>query len=139
LFVLRVGLIQALGLRGRLMNYDKVKPDGTRIEAPRFTYRVLESVPVVFQLFEWLLVIVAFQYADVRFGFVAAKIVWIGLTLAFALYFGVLMSNVQWRIFEDPYKNRWWRVLSLYVSPVLSGVVFYGLQQLVKQMVATQG
>jgi hypothetical protein len=113
--------------------------DGTRIEAPRFTYRVLDSIPVIFQLFEWLLVIVAFQYADVRFNFIAAKIAWVGLTAAFALYFGVLISNVQWRLFDNPFKNRWWRFFSYYVSPAISGVVVFGLQQLVKQMVAAQG
>ncbi|MFC7301104.1 hypothetical protein [Cognatiluteimonas weifangensis] len=120
------------------MTYDKTMADGTRIEAPRFTYRVLDSVPVVFQLFEWLLVIVAFQYADVRFGFVAAKVAWIGLSVAFALYFGVRVSNAQWRFFEDPFKNRRWRLFSYYLSPVISGAVVFGLQHLVKQMVAAQ-
>ena len=121
------------------MSYDKIMADGTRITAPQFTYRVLDSVPVVFQLFEWLLVIVAFQYGDVRFGFVAAKVVWISLSAAFAPYFGVLVSNVQWRVVEDPFKNRLWRFFSYYLSPALSGVVVLGLEQLVKQMVATQG
>ena len=120
------------------MPYDKIKSDGTRIEAPRFTYRVLDSVPVIFQLFEWLLVIVAFQYADVRFGFLAAKIAWVGLSFAFAIYFGVLMSNMQWRVFEDPFKNRRWNIFSLYVSPAISGAIILGIQYLVKQMVATQ-
>ena len=120
------------------MTYDKIKPDGTVIEAPRLTYRVLDSVPVIFQLFEWLLVIVAFQYVDERFGFIAAKITWIFLMLSFAIYFGVLMSNVQWRIIDDPFKNRWWNIFSLYVSPLLSALVFFGLQQLIKQMVAAQ-
>ena len=83
------------------MTYDKIKSDGTVIEAPRFTYRVLDSVPVIFQLFEWLLVIVAFQYVDERFGFIAAKITWIFLMLSFSIYFGVLMSNVQWRAIGD--------------------------------------
>ncbi len=54
------------------MSYDKVKSDGTHIVAPKFTSRVLDSVPIVFQLFEWLLVVVAFQYADVRFHFFAS-------------------------------------------------------------------
>ena len=121
------------------MIYDKTKTDGTRIVAPSVTYRVLDSVPVIFQLFEWLLVIVAFQYGDVRFGFIAAKVAWIGLSLAFAVYFGVLVSNVQWRLFEDPFKNRWWKFFSYYLSPAISGAVVLGLQYLVKQMVATQG
>ncbi len=121
------------------MDYDKITGDGTRITAPRFTYRVLDSIPVVFQLFEWLLVIVAFQYADVRFGFFAAKVAWLGLSFAFALYFGVLLSNAQWRYFDDPFKNRRWKFFSYYVSPLLNGIVIFGLQQLVKQMVAAQG
>ena len=87
------------------MNYDKVTSAGTVIKAPAFTYRVLDSVPVLFHLAEWLVVIVAFQYADVWFGYVAAKIIWILLAGAFGLYLGVLVSNVAWRMFEDPFKN----------------------------------
>jgi hypothetical protein len=120
------------------MSYDKVKTDGTVIKAPKFTYRVLDSVPVFFQIAEWLLVIVAFQYADVRFGFVAAKVTWLVLTGALALHVGVLASNVLWQLVEDPYKNRMWNVFSKYVLPLLSGAVVYGLQQLVKQMVLAQ-
>ena len=119
------------------MNYDKVTSTGTVIKAPAFTYRVLESVPVLFHLAEWLVVIVAFQYADVRFGFIAAKIVWVLLALAFALYFGVLVSNVAWRVFEDPYKNRAWRFFMSAVLPAACGIlIFLFLHFVVKQMVA---
>ena len=120
------------------MGYDKVKADGTVITAPRFTYRVLNSVPVVFQLAEWLLVIVAFQYVDVRFGYIAAKITWWLLSGAFAIYVGVLASNVLWRVVEDPYKKGAWDIFSRFVFPLLSGVAIYGVQQLVKQMVLAQ-
>ena len=119
------------------MNYDKVTSAGTVIKAPAFTYRVLDSVPVLFHLAEWLVVIVAFQYADVWFGYVAAKIIWILLAGAFGLYLGVLVSNVAWRMFEDPFKNRAWRILLSAVLPSGCGVlVFLLLHFLVKQMVA---
>jgi hypothetical protein len=117
------------------VSYDKVKSDGTRIVAPKFTSRVLDSVPIVFQLFEWLLVIVAFQYADVRFHFSAAKVIWLGLLAGFALYFGVLVSNTLWRIVEDPFKSRPWSIITRYIVPILTGVVIFGLGQVVKQMV----
>lgn len=120
------------------MGYDKIKADGTVIEAPQFTYRVLDSVPVVFQLAEWLLVIVAFQYVDARFGYIAAKIAWLLLSLAFAMYVGVLASNVLWRIVEDPYKKGAWSIFSRFVLPLLSGFAIYGMQYLVKQMVLAQ-
>lgn len=120
------------------MSYDKIKADGTVIEAPRFTYRVLDSVPVAFQLAEWLLVIVAFQYVDVRFGYIAAKITWLLLSLAFAIYVGVLASNVLWRIVDDPYKKGAWGIFSQFVFPLLSGLAVYGTQHLVKQMVLAQ-
>ena len=120
------------------MSYDKTLTDGTKIQAPLFTSRVLDSVPVIFQIFEWLLVIVAFQYADVRFGFIAAKAVWLGLSATFALYFGVLVSNVQWRFFEDPFKNKRWKFFTYILSPLTSGLVVLGLQHLVKQMVEIQ-
>jgi hypothetical protein len=120
------------------MVYDKTLPDGSRVKAPSFTYRVMDSVPVVFQLAEWLLVIVAFQYADAKFGFLAAKIAWIALSLVFALYFGVLCSNVLWRVVDDPFKNRAWDIFSRFIAPLLSGVVIYGLQRLVRQMVMAQ-
>ena len=118
------------------MSYDKVKSDGTRIVAPKFTSRVLDSVPIVFQLFEWLLVIVAFQYADVRFHFFAAKVIWFGLLAVFALYFGVLVSNTLWRVVEDPFKSHSWSIFTRYIVPILTGVVIFGLGQVVKQMVA---
>lgn len=118
------------------MSYDKIKSDGTRIAAPKFTSRVLDSVPIVYQLFEWLLVIVAFQYADVRFHFFAARVIWLGLLAAFALYFGVLVSNTLWRAIDDPYKSRPRSLFVRYVVPILTGVVVFGLGQVVKQMVA---
>ena len=120
------------------MSYDKVLPDGTVITAPQFTYRALGSVPIVFQLAEWLLVIVAFQYVDARFGFIAAKLAWLLLSLALAIYIGVLSSNILWRFTEDPYKNRQWKLFSFGLFPILSGVAVLGLQHLVKQMVLAQ-
>jgi hypothetical protein len=120
------------------MGYDKVKADGTVIAAPPFTYRVLDSVPVLFQLAEWLLVIVAFQYVDARFGYIAAKLAWLLLSLALAVYTGVLASNVLWRVVEDPYKKGAWAVFSRYVLPLISGAAIYGMQHLVKQMVLAQ-
>ena len=120
------------------MGYDKVMADGTVITAPRFTYRVLDSVPVVFQLAEWLLVIVAFQYVDARFGYIAAKVAWWLLSIAFGLYVGVLSSNVLWRAVEDPYKKGPWRLFSYGLFPLLSGVAIYAMQHLVKQMVLAQ-
>ena len=120
------------------MSYDKIKSDGTTIEAPQFTYRVLDSVPVIFQLAEWLLVIVAFQYVDVRFGFIAAKVAWLALSLALATYVGVLSSNLLWRFVEDPFKTRKWRVFTYYIAPLLSGAMIYGLQYLVRLMVSAQ-
>ena len=118
------------------MNYDKVKSDGTRIVAPKFTSRVLDSVPVVFQLFEWLLVIVAFQYADVRFHFFTARVIWLGLLAGFALYFGVLVSNTLWRVVDDPFKGGLWSIFMRYVVPILTGVAVFGLGQVAKLMVA---
>ncbi|MFP7723617.1 hypothetical protein [Lysobacter sp. A3-1-A15] len=120
------------------MGYDKVKADGTVIRAPRFTYRVLDSVPVAFQLAEWLLVIVAFQYVDARFGYLAAKVAWLVLSAAFALYVGVLASNVLWRVVEDPYKKGAWGLFSRFFFPLLSGAAVFGMQHLVKQMVMAQ-
>ena len=76
------------------MSYDKINIDGSVVTAPAFTRRVLDSAPVLFQLAEWLIVIVAFQYADVRFASIPAKIVWLTLAFIMALYVGVLTSNV---------------------------------------------
>ncbi|MGJ4728623.1 hypothetical protein [Luteimonas sp. SDU101] len=121
------------------MIYDKTTADGRVIKAPSITYRVLDSVPILFQIAEWLLVIVAFQYVDVRFGYVAAKVAWIVLAGALALYMGVLVSNVTWRFFEDPYKNRAWRLFSYGLLPLVSGgLVFLLLKVVAKQMVAAQ-
>jgi hypothetical protein len=120
------------------MTYDKTNADGTVVEAPKFTYRVLDGVPLVFQVAEWLLVIVAFQYADERFHFLAAKITWIALTVALAVYVGAFGSNLLWRSVADPYNSPKWRHFSRIGLPVLSGAAVYGLQQLVKQMVLAQ-
>jgi hypothetical protein len=121
------------------VSYDKINPDGSVVTAPAFTRRVLESIPVVFQLAEWLLVIVAFQYVDSRFGSVAAKIVWLALALALSLYFGVLTSNAAWRFFDDPFKNGKWSFFMYAIVPGVSGaLVFFLLKVVVKQMVEAQ-
>ena len=121
------------------MNYDKQMPDGRVIKAPPVTYGVLGSVPIVFQIAEWVLVIVAFQYVDVRFGYFAAKVAWFILSLALGLYVGVLTSNVAWRVFEDPFKSRPWRMFMYGLLPVISaGLIFVLLKLVVQQMVAAQ-
>jgi phosphoglycerol transferase MdoB-like AlkP superfamily enzyme len=121
------------------VSYDKINIDGSVVKAPAFTRRVLDSAPVIFQLAEWLIVIVAFQYADTRFSSMPAKIV--GLVLAFimSIYVGVLASNVAWQFFEDPFKNRPWNFFMYVVLPCLSGgLVFFLLRVVVKQLVAAQ-
>ena len=121
------------------MNLDKQMPDGRTIKAPPVTYGVLGSVPVVFQIAEWLLVIVAFQYVDVRFGYFVAKVAWFVLSAALGLYIGVLTSNVAWRIFEEPFKSRPWRMFMYGLLPMASGgLVFVLLKVVVQQMVAAQ-
>lgn len=117
------------------MSYDKIKADGTVIKAIPFTYRVLDSVPVIFQIAEWMLVIVAFQYAEVHSGFFAAKIARIALSVALSIYVGVLTSNLLWRFVDDPYKSRTWDLFARFVLPAISGVAVFGLLQLVKQLV----
>jgi hypothetical protein len=118
--------------------YDKKLPDGTLIEAPSSTYRVLNGVPVVFQLAEWAVVIAGFQYVDQRFGFVAAKVAWIILAACFAVYLGTLSSNVLWRTLSDPYRTRPWKVFSYVVAPICTGGLTYGLYKLIEAMVASQ-
>ena len=121
------------------MSYDKINTDGSIVNAPVFTRRVLDSAPVIFQLAEWLIVIVAFQYVDTRFGSMPAKIVWLVLALIMSIYVGVLTSNVAWRFFENPFKNRPWNFFMYVVLPCLSGgLVFFLLRVVVKQMVAAQ-
>jgi hypothetical protein len=121
------------------VSFDKTNADGSVVKAPAFTRRVLDSAPVVFQLAEWLIVIVAFQYADARFGSVPAKIVWFILAFTMSIYVGVLASNVAWRFFEDPFKNRSWNFFMYVLLPCLSGgLVFFLLRVVVKQMVAAQ-
>ena len=104
---------------------------------PPFNRRVLATVPVLFQLAEWLLVIVAFQYVDVRYGYVAAKVAWIALGLAFCFYVGVLNTHVLWQI-TDPRKSRAMTFFGSCVLPLLGGLFVVGLQHLAKQMVAAQ-
>ena len=120
------------------MSYDKVLADGTVIKAPKFTYCVLGSVPALFQLAEWLLVIVAFQYVDARYGYMAAKVAWLFLSFALAAYVGFLSSNLLWRETEDPYKNRRWKLISYGLLPAISAALVYALQHLAKQMVLAQ-
>lgn len=121
------------------MSYDKINTDGSVVKAPVFTRLVLDSAPVIFQLAEWLIVIVAFQYVDARFGSMQAKIVWLVLAFIMSIYVGVLTSNVAWRLFEDPFKNRPWNFFMYVVLPCLSGgLVFFLLRVVAKQMVAAQ-
>jgi hypothetical protein len=115
-----------LGLKGKVLSYTP----------PVFTRRVLDSVPEVFQLAEWLLVIVAFQYADVHFGYVAAKIAWVLLGVLFAFYFGVLSSHLLWKLTDNPTRSPRLRFFGTWVLPLLSGAVVFWLQHLLKQMVA---
>ena len=109
-----------------------------RYTPPVFTSRVLASVPVVFQIAEWLLVIVAFQYVDVRFGYVAAKIAWIIHGVIFSFYIGVLSSHILWTLTDNPSKSAKLNFFGTYILPLLSGALVMGLQHLIKQMVAAQ-
>jgi phosphoglycerol transferase MdoB-like AlkP superfamily enzyme len=121
------------------VSYDKINTDGSVVTAPAFTRRVLDSAPVIFQIAEWLIVIVAFQYVDARFASMPAKIVGLTLSVIMAIYVGVLTSNVAWRFFEDPFKNRLWNFLMYVILPCLSGgLVFFLLRVVAKQMVAAQ-
>jgi len=121
------------------MDYDKQLPDGKVIRAPDFTYRVLNGVPVLFHLAEWLLFVVAFQYVDQKFGSIAAKIVWIVLAMALGAYVSVLVSNIAWRYIADPFKNRTWNFVMYFLLPAVSGgLVFFLLKVVVRDMVAAQ-
>jgi TRAP-type C4-dicarboxylate transport system permease small subunit len=121
------------------VSYDKINVDGSVVKAPAFTRRVLDSAPLIFQLAEWLIVIVAFQYVDARFGSISAKVICFILALVMSMYVGVRTSNVAWRFFEDPFKNRPWSIFMYVVLPCLSGgLVFFLLHVVVKQMVAAQ-
>ena len=120
-------------------NYDKTLKDGVVISAPSFTRRVLDGVPVLFQFAEWLGVIAVFQYADIRFHFLAAKVAWITLGIGLGLYTGVLGSNIAWRFFEDPFKTRLGKIFMYVILPLTSGgFVLVLLKVLLKQIVAAQ-
>ena len=122
-----------------LGNYDKTLQDGTVVRAPAFTRRVLDGVPVLFQLAEWLGVIAVFQYADIRFHFLAAKIAWIVLGLGLSCYVGTLASNIAWRFFDDPFKNRNGTFFMYVILPLISSAfVFFLLTVLLKQIVSAQ-
>jgi hypothetical protein len=117
---------------------DKVTKNGTVVQAPEFTRRVIHGVPVLFQYAEWLAVIAVFQYADVKFHFMAARVVWIGLGLALSIYTGVLCSNLAWRYIEDPFSTRIGNMFMSIVLPLVAGgVVFFLLKILLVQIVAS--
>ena len=121
------------------MSYDKQLPDGRVIKAPPFTSKVLSSITVLFQIAEWLLVIVAFQFVAIHFGYLAAKVAWFVLAIAFGMYIGVLSSNLAWRAFENPFKSRGTRFVVNWLLPGLTtGLVFVLLKFVAEQMVAAQ-
>ncbi|MBB3833201.1 zinc transporter ZupT [Xanthomonas arboricola] len=121
------------------MEYDKRMPNGQVIRAPDFTYRVLNGVPALFHIAEWLLFVVAFQYVDQKFSSIAAKVVWLLLAAALAFYIGVLTSNVAWRYIAEPFKNRTRNFLMRYMLPAASGgLVFVLLKVVARDMVAAQ-
>jgi hypothetical protein len=118
--------------------FDKVMKNGCVVQAPPFTYRVMRGVPILFQYAEWLAVIAVFQYADVKFHFVAAKVAWIVLALALGSYTGALFSNVAWRYLQDPYSNRFGNVFMAIVLPIISGcVALFLVKVLLAQIVAS--
>lgn len=121
------------------MNLDKHLPNGTVIEAPAFIKRVVHGIPVLFQLVEWLLFIVAFQYVDQKFKSLPAKFIWLLLALALGVYIGAIASSVAWRYIADPFKSWLWSFLMYFILPGAAGaLVFWLLNVLVRDMVAAQ-
>ena len=121
------------------MEYDKRMPDGLVVRAPDFTYRVLDGVPVLFHLAEWLLFVVAFQYVDQKFGSIPAKVIWMLLAAALGIYIGVLVSNLAWRYIADPFKNRFLDLTMRFLLPAASGaLMFLLLKVVVRDMVAAE-
>lgn len=119
-------------------DFDKVMKDGLVIRAPDFTRRVMRGVPVLFQYSEWLAVIAVFQYADVKFHFLAAKIAWIALGLSLGIYTGVLISNLAWRHFEDPFSTRLGRAFMSVILPLATGgMVLFLFKVLLVEIVAS--
>ena len=117
------------------MNYDKVNKDGTIEKAIPFTYRVLNSVTVLFELAEWMIVIAAFQYAGERFNSLPARVVSVILNIAFAGYLGVLLSNVAWREIDSIYATRRRRNTANFVLVLLSASLAFGLYRVIGAMV----
>ena len=118
--------------------FDKLTKNGRVIQAPAFMQRVMRGVPILFQYAEWLAVIAVFQYADVKFHFVAARVVWIVLGLALGLYTGVLCSNLAWRYIEDPFSTRIGNAFMSIILPIITGcVILFLLKVLLVQIVAS--
>ncbi len=118
--------------------FDKVTKNGLVVKAPEFTLRVMRGVPTLFQYAEWLAVIAVFQYADVKFHFVAAKVVWIVLGLALGGYTGVLCSNLAWRYIEDPFATRLGNAFMSIILPIITGgVMLFLIKVLLVQIVAS--
>lgn len=118
--------------------FDKLTKDGRVIRAPEFIARVMRGVPVLFQYAEWLAVIGIFQYADVKFHFIAARVAWIVLGLGLGIYTGVLISNLAWRYIEDPFGTRLGNAFMSIVLPIVAGcVVLFLLKVLLVQIVAS--
>jgi hypothetical protein len=118
--------------------FDKLTKDGRSIRAPAFTRRVMRGVPVLFQYAEWLAVIAVFQYADVKFHFIAAKVAWIILGLGLGIYTGAMSSNLAWRYIEDPFSTRLGNAFMSIILPVVTGcVVLFLFKVLLVQIVAS--
>lgn len=117
------------------MYYDKTHTDGSVTEASRFERLVLEGVPIIFNLAEWLLVVSAFQYIAIRFDLVAAKVVWWILGAAFGAYVGVLVANSAWRLFRNTYRSRSFLAFGCVVVPAASVGVLVLLNVVVKYLV----
>jgi len=118
--------------------FDKVTKDGRVIQEPEFGRRIMRGVPILFQYAEWLIVIAVFQYADVKFHFLVARIVWIFLGLGLGAYTGAFISNLAWRYIDDPFNTRLGNAFMSIILPIVSGcLVLFLIKVVLVQIVAS--
>ena len=79
------------------MEFDRIEKNGTVTKASALERSLLTGVPLVFQLVEWILVIVAIEYIARKFDFAAARAASLVLTFLVTGYIAALSMNLRWR------------------------------------------
>lgn len=104
----------------------------------RFLAGLRQWIKWVFQLAEWLLVVVAFQYVGKKFGFVAATVAGILLGWLLGIYLGLAVGRAVLPFLHLPFRSKGHAIAAYAMTCVLAVCVAALVIFITKEMITAQ-